>query len=569
MPDRTTPESDALAERVYHRRWWILAVLCTSLLIVIVGNTALNVAIPTLSRDLGASTSQLQWMVDAYSLVFAGLLLTAGAIGDRFGRKGALQAGLLVFLAGSIFAAFSGSAGAVIGGRAVMGIGAAFVMPATLSILTNVFPPSERAKAIAIWAGIAGAGAAIGPIASGFLLQHYFWGSVFLVNVPIIAAALIAGMVLLPTSRDPQQGRLDPIGAVLSIAGLSALVYAIIEAPSHGWASTQSLLWFGGALVILAMFMAWELGVSEPMLNLSYFKDRRFSVAAGGITLIFFAMFGTFFLITQYFQLVLGYSPLEAGVKMGPMALIIMAVAPQTPRLAARIGSNRAVALGLGIVSLGMFLFSRVTAGTSYPVLLIPMLTLATGMALTMAPLTGSIMSAVPLRKAGVGSAMNDTTRELGGALGVAVLGSLVASRFDSQLTSALGGLPAQMQSAASASLSGALGVAGQIGGDAGAQLAAAAKDAYVSGMTMAVLIGSVIALVAAVIVYRLLPDPRFTQTGEHGAFRVDSHGPADEVELDGGSALGRASEPQPVRVPLDTTSLAVDGLAEEMPPTG
>src|SRR4051794_31555009 len=241
-----------IPDDVYRRRWAILAVLCTSLMIIIIGNTALNVAIPTLSRDLDATTSQLQWMVDAYSLVFAGLLLTDGAIGDRFGRKGALQAGLLVFLAGSIFAAFSGSAGAVIGGRAVMGIGAAFVMPATLSILTNVFPPSERAKAIAIWAGIAGAGAAIGPIASGFLLQHYFWGSVFLVNVPIIAAALIAGMVLLPTSRDPQQGRLDPIGAVLSIAGLSALVYAIIEAPSHGWASTESLLWFGGALVILA-----------------------------------------------------------------------------------------------------------------------------------------------------------------------------------------------------------------------------------------------------------------------------------------------------------------------------
>jgi EmrB/QacA subfamily drug resistance transporter len=525
---------------VYQRRWWILAVLCTSLMIVIVGNTALNIAIPTLSRSLGASTSQLQWMVDGYSLIFAGLLLSAGALGDRYGRRGALQFGLVVFLSGSVFAAFTPHAWAIITGRVVMGIGAAFVMPATLSILTNVFPPHERTKAIAVWAGISGAGAAIGPIASGLLLQHFWWGSVFLVNVPIIVAALVAGRILLPTSRDPDQPRLDPIGALLSIAGLCALVYAIIEAPSHGWASSSSALWFAAAAVLLAAFLAWELRVSEPMLNLRYFLDRRFSTASGGISLIYFAMFGTFFLITQYFQLVLGYGTLEAGLKQGPMALVMVAVAPQTPRLAARIGSNRSVALGLAGVSLGLLLFSRMQPDTVYPVLLLPMITLATGMALTISPLTASIMSAVPMGKAGVGSAMNDTTRELGGALGVAVLGSLVASRYDSRLSSALTSVPASVRPAARSSLSGALRVARQMGGAPGAQLANAARHAYVSGMSVAALVAACVAAVASVVVYRLLPAHTL-----HGRIPASD----DLVRAAADSPLASAGDVSPVQV--------------------
>src|SRR3954451_23621873 len=501
-----------IPDDVYRRRWAILAVLCTSLMIIIIGNTALNVAIPTLSRDLDATTSQLQWMVDAYSLVFAGLLLTGGAIGDRYGAKGALQAGLLVFLDGSLYAAFADSAIAVIAGRTVMRVGAAFVMPATLSIITNVFPPHERTKAIAVWAGIAGAGAAIGPIASGFLLQHFWWGSVFLVNVPVIVIALIAGRILLPTSRDPEQGKLDPVGAALSIFGLGTLVYAIIEAPDHGWASAESAVAFGLAAVLIGLFFWWELRTPEPMLNLRYFLDRRFSVAAGGITLVFFAMFGVFFLLTQYFQLVLGYTALEAGVKQGPIALVIILVAPQTPRISSRVGSNRVVAGGLGLVALGMLLFSQMQIDTSYSVLLIPMLVLATGMSLTMAPLTASIMSAVPLGKAGVGSAMNDTTRELGGALGVAVLGSLVASKYTSSLGSALAGLPAEQQHLATSSLSGALQVAAGLPGDGGEALNRAARQAYLDGMSLAVVVGAVVSLVAAVVVYRLLPAEHFVR---------------------------------------------------------
>ena len=491
---------------VFERRWKILAVLCTSLMVVIVGNTALNVALPTLARELNASISAQQWMVDAYGLVFAGLLLTAGTIGDRFGRKGTLQAGLTIFLSGSLFAAFSHSASAIIVGRAVMGLGAAFVMPATLSILTNVFPPHERGKAIAIWAGISGGGAAVGPVASGFLLEHFSWGSVFLVNVPIIAFALAAGYVLLPKSRDPHPEALDPFGALLSIAGLGSLVYAIIEAPDRGWGSGTSLLWFGVAAVLIVAFLSWELRNTAPMLNLRYFLDPRFGVAAGVITLVFFGMFGFFFLLTQYFQLVLGYGTLEAGVKQLPFAAVMMVVAPNSPKFAARFGANIAVAIGLIGVSSGMFLFTIAHTNTPYIQIVLVVMVMAAGMAMCIPTMTGSIMSAVPLGKAGVGSAMNDTTRELGGALGVAVLGSLVASRYDARLSPALDLLPASLHAQAGESLAGALHTAADVGGPTGSQVASIAREAFVSGMHLAAIIAGCVALLAAAIVYRKLP---------------------------------------------------------------
>ena len=455
-----SPATHTIDPLVFERRWKILAVLCTSLMVVIVGNTALNVALPTLARTLGASISEQQWMVDGYGLVFAGMLLTAGTIGDRFGRKGALQFGLLVFLAGSLSAYFLESAGGVIAGRAVMGFGAAFVMPATLSILTNVFPAEERGKAIAVWAGISGGGAALGPVASGFLLAHFAWGSVFLVNVPIIAIALAAGFVLLPTSRDPHPEALDPLGAVLSIAGLGTLVYAIIEAPHRGWLSGTSVAWFGLALLLIVCFIAWEVRTPTPMLDLRYFRDPRFGVAAAVITLVFFGMFGFFFLLTQYFQLVLGYGTLEAGLKQLPFAVVIMTIAPQSPKLAARFGMNRVVSFGLLCVAGGMLSFTLASTGSLYLEVLPILIIMSSGIALTTPSTTSSIMSAVPQGKAGVGSAMNDTTRELGGALGVAVLGSLVASRFASKLVPALGLLPEATHAQVNSSLAGALQVA-------------------------------------------------------------------------------------------------------------
>lgn len=502
---------DAIADHppidphVHDRRWSILAVLCTSLMIVIIGNTALNVAIPTLARELDASTTDLQWMVDSYSLVFAGMLFTAGTIGDRFGRKGTLQAGLLLFLAGTLLASFATSSTTVIGARALMGLAAAFVMPSTLSLLTNVFPAHERPKAIAVWAGISGGGAALGPVASGFLLEHFWWGAVFLVNVPVIIGSLIAGKLLLPTSRDPEQPPIDVPGALLSIVGLSALVYGIIEGPQHGWTSPGSLAIFAVAVAFLAGFAWRELTADHPMLDLRYFRDRRFSVASGGMTLIFFAMFGTFFLVSQYFQLVLGYSPLEAGLFQLPMAFVMMGLSPQVPKLVARFGVARVVPAGLSSVAIGLVLFSFMGVHTSIWWMYGPILGLATGMALTMTPLTTLIMSAVPLGKAGVGSAMNDTTRELGGALGVAVLGSLVTSTYTSSIGDAVAGLPGPQRAAAESGLVGAFGVAQQLGAE-GARLIETANQAFVDGIGVAALTGAAVVAIAAIVARRTLP---------------------------------------------------------------
>ena len=342
---------------IYQRRWAILAVLCTSLMIVIIGNTSLNVAIPTLARELHAPTSSLQWMVDAYSLVFAGLLFTAGTIGDRFGRKGALQAGLGLFLVGAAVASMADSANQIIASRAIMGVAAAFVMPSTLSILTNVFPSHERPKAIAIWAGISGGGAAIGPIASGYLLEHFWWGSVFLVNLPVIVVALVAGAILVPTSKDPEEQPLDIPGAALSIVALASLVYGIIEGPAKGWGSSATLTTFAISAVAMGLFIWRESTARYPMLDLRLFRDRRFSVASGGMTMTFFAMFGTFFLVAQYFQLVLGYSPFQSGLLQLPMALVMMSLAPNIPKFVARFGAARVVPVGLSLIGLGLVAF--------------------------------------------------------------------------------------------------------------------------------------------------------------------------------------------------------------------
>ena len=502
-PASPEPEIDPA---VYERRWLILGVLCMSLVIVIIGNTSLNVAIPTLARELDASTSALQWMVDSYALVFAGLLFTAGTLGDRYGRKGALQAGLLVFLFGAVLASTADSASMVITARAVMGVAAAFVMPSTLSILTNVFPAHERPKAIAVWAGISGGGAAIGPIASGWLLEHFWWGSVFLVNVPVIAVALVAGAVLVPRSKDPDDHPLDVPGALLSIVGLSALVYAIIEGPHRGWVSVQTIATFALAGLALAAFGWRELRTRHPMLDLQLFRDRRFSVASAGMTLTFFAMFGTFFLIAQYFQLVLDYSPLESGLFQLPFAFIIMTVAPRVPKMVERYGAARVVPVGLAFTATGLALFSFVGVGSSLLEVYASVLPLAFGMAVTMTPLTTLIMSSVPLGRAGVGSAMNDTTRELGGALGVAVLGSVVTSRYTSGLASSLIGLPEQARAVADSGLSGALAVAGEVGGAPGEALAAAARQAFVDGLGTAAIVGSFVVFSAALAARFLLP---------------------------------------------------------------
>ena len=523
---------------IYQRRWAILVVLCTSLLIVIIGNTSLNVAIPTLARELDASTSSLQWMVDAYSLVFAGLLFTAGTIGDRFGRKGALQAGLLLFLVGAAVASAADTASMVIASRAVMGVAAAFVMPSTLSILTNVFPAHERPKAIGIWAGISGGGAAIGPIASGYLLEHFWWGSVFLVNVPVILIALVAGAYLVPSSKDPDEQPLDIPGALLSIIGLGSLVYGIIEGPHQGWTSPVTLGTFALSIVALGLFAARELTARYPMLDLRLFRDRRFSVASAGMTLTFFAMFGTFFLVAQYFQLVLGYSPLRSGLLQLPMAAVMMTIAPQVPRVVARYGAARVVPAGLAFIAIGLGFFSQVQVDSSMAAVYLALIPLALGMATTMTPLSTLIMASVPLGKAGVGSAMNDTTRELGGALGVAILGSVVTSRYTGAIASSLDGLPESARAGVDSGLTGALKVAERLGGQPGAALAESAKEAFVHGMVGAAVVGAVVVAIAAVASWFLLPRgasvPPGSVSGSTLADRGDDEGAAGDLVDEG-----------------------------------
>lgn len=496
----------ALSHTVGHpKRWRILGVLCTSLAIVIIGNSSLNVALPKLANDLEATTSQLQWIVDAYSLCFAGLLFTAGTLGDRFGRKGALQIGLGIFLAAALGASLSHSVSALVAARAVMGVGAAFVMPATLSIIVNVFPVHERAKAIALWSAIAGAGGSIGPIGSGLLLEHYSWNSVFLVNVPVIAIAIVLGIRLVPTSRDPEQPRVDAVGALLSIAGIVGLVYAVIEAPKYGWLSAETVGVGAASLAVLGLFVWWELRTSQPMLDLRYFRHPGFTGGSVGIATLFVAMFGMMFLITQYFQLVHGYSPLNAALRMLPFVFVMMAVSPQAPRLVNRFGSDRVVGAGLGVVATGTFLLTRVDVHSSYSLVAASIGLMAAGMALSMPPLTNAIMAGVPRSKAGVGSAMNDTSREVGGALGVAVMGSITTSHYAHQLGGLVAGMPAQAASAVKESLSGALFVSGEMGPQ-GAQLAEAARKAFADGMSLSLWVCAAVIVFAGFLAYRLLP---------------------------------------------------------------
>jgi EmrB/QacA subfamily drug resistance transporter len=492
---------------VYRRRWWTLAVLCLSLLIIMVGNTSLNVALPVLSEKLGASNSQLQWIVDGYSLVFAGLLFTAGNIGDRYGRKGILQAGLVLFALATGYAAFvATSAEQLIGARVVMGAAAAMVMPATLSIITNVFPTEERARAVALWAGISGAGMALGPLMSGFLLEHWGWNLVFATNLPLILAAVVSGALLVPRLRSDHHSPLDLPGAVLSAGGMGLLIYTLIEAPANGWLSPHTLLFAAVSLIVIAAFILWELRAESPMLDVRLFRIGAFGVSSLVLTLVFFALMGTFFSMTQLLQLVYGYSPLGAAVRLIPISIAMVIAAPRSAKLAARFGKRKVVAGGMWCIGIGIGSTALIGIDANYLLLVSGLFVMAIGMGLAMSPTTDLLMSSVPREKAGMGSAMNDTTRELGGSLGVAVFGSLLASRYSDQLAPHVAILPPAAQEAASGSLAGALGVAQGLG-DGSNAMAVAAREAWVSGFRLSVLAAAVVVMLAGVLAYRFLPD--------------------------------------------------------------
>jgi EmrB/QacA subfamily drug resistance transporter len=493
------------------KRWIALVVLCVSVLVLAIDTTILNVALPSIGQDLGATTSQLQWIVDAYILVFAGLLLTGGALGDRFGRKGALLLGLVLFGAGSVAAAMGASPQTVMVARGAMGVGGALVMPATLSLITNLFTdPKERAKAIGVWAGTWGIGIVVGPVAGGWLLEHFWWGSAFLVNVPVIALALVGAALVVPTSRDERAPRLDPVGALLSMVGLGTLVWAIIEAPAHGWTDPVTLAGFVTAAVVLVAFVVWELRRDEPMLDMAFFRNRRFSAASAAITITFFALVGATFLLTQHLQLVLGYSALEAGLRITPIAVGLILMAQVATRLVERIGTKVVVSAGLATISGGLFIASRIQPGDGYGFVLAAILVIGTGMGLTMAPATESIMGSIPAAKAGVGSAVNDTTREIGAALGVAVLGSVASSSYGSamadQVAAAPVAVPPPAAEAIQDSLYGALAVADQVGGPLGQGLAESARVAFVDAMGTSLSVGALLVLVSAGIALAFLP---------------------------------------------------------------
>jgi EmrB/QacA subfamily drug resistance transporter len=517
-------------EQVYAKRWWTLGVLCVSLLVVGLDNTILNVAIPRLQEELHATQGDIEWIIDSYVLVFAGLLLTMGAIGDKFGRRRALTAGLVVFGLGSVVSAFATTANDLIAARALMGVGGALIMPSTLSILTNVFPPAERGRAIAIWAGVSGLGIGIGPIAGGLLLQHFWWGSVFLVNVPVVVAAIVAGRFLVPESKDQHAPRLDPLGALLSIAGLSAIVYAIIEAPTHGWTSPETLAAGAIGVVILVAFVVSEARSDHPMLPIEFFKNPRFSAGSGSVTLAFFALFGTTLLLTQYQQIVRGYNPLQAGLRVLPVALALVAFAPNSAKMAARFGTKRVVASGLTLLAVTLASLRLFEVGTPYWKLGLVYFFMGAGMAHVVAPATEAIMGALPRNRAGVGSAVNDTTRQVGGALGVAILGSLLHSAYLAHVRPVLAALPAERRGEASDSLVETMRVASETLGPNAASVIHGAKVAFTDAMGTVALVAAGFALLGALAVVLFLPAQGREEVGELHELGLDTEPDAEPV---------------------------------------
>jgi EmrB/QacA subfamily drug resistance transporter len=499
---------DATTDTGHPRRWAILGVLVVSLLVVVLDNTVLNVALRTIAdpiRGIGASQSDLEWSINSYTLVFAGLLFTAGVLGDRYGRRLSLLIGLVLFGLASLASAYSQDPAQLIGARALMGIGAAAVMPATLSIISNVFDPRERGRAIGVWAGSVGLAVAIGPIVGGLLLEHFWWGSVFLINVPIVIAGVVAVLAIVPESRDPRPGRIDLVGVLLSILGLVTLVYGVIDGGEHGF--SRPLSW-GSILVglaVLAGFIAYERRITFPSLDVTLFANPRFSASVAAVGLVFFAAMGTFFFVAFYLQLVRGFTPLQAGLTTVPFAAAQLIFAPRSAAMVKKYGPKAVGVAGMALVAAG--LTGLAFLGTDTPVWVVGVLFFVqgAGMANVIPPATEAIMSTLPREKAGVGSAVSNTVRQIGGALGVAVLGSVLAAVYRSQISPDVAQLPKPLREAASESLAGTYGVAGRLG-PAGGNLIASANDTFVHAMHYAAWGSAAVAVLGVVVLLVWLP---------------------------------------------------------------
>ncbi len=490
----------------------ILVSLLSAAFVINLDTTIVNVALPTLVRELHASNSQLQWIVDAFNLLFAGLVLAFGSLSDRSGRKGMLLAGLVVFGVASLAGGLMGSPGQLIAARAAMGVGAAMVFPSTLSLIANVFTERrERALAIGLWSAITGVAIALGPIVGGWLLEAFGWRSIFLAMTPIAAVAGILVASYVPTSRDPHAPRTDRAGFALSTAAVSLLVYTIIEAPDHGWGSVRTLGSFALTAVLAAAFAGWELRTAQPMLDLSLFRNPRFTAASASVAISFFALSGFIFLVTQYFQFLKGYGPLSTGVRLLPVATCVAISSILGARIAVRVGTKLVVASGLFAMAAFYIWVTSAAAGTGYGTIAAQMVVLGTGMGLTSAPATEAIMGVVPKAKAGVGSAVNDATRLLGGTLGVAVIGSIYASLYTSRLTGALpAALPATVSRVVHGSIGAALAVASRLADAGHPTLAAAihnaASSAFFDGFHTANYVAAGVSAAGAVMALALLP---------------------------------------------------------------
>ncbi|GAA2609068.1 MFS transporter [Streptomyces roseoviolaceus] len=505
----------------YPRRWWALLVLCLSLLIVVMANTSLIVAAPDMTKDLGLTSSDLQWVVDGYTVPYAALMLVLGAIGDKYSRRGALILGLLIFAGGSVMGGIVDETTLVITARAIMGIGAAVVMPATLSLLVAIFPRAERAKAITAWSATSGLAIAAGPLAAGWLLENHAWGSTFLINVPIAVLGVVGALLLVPPSKAERMGAIDYVGGLLSIVSIGSLVYAAIEGPHFGWGTgpiTAAVVAGAGLLA----FVAWELRHPNPMLDVRKFRERPFSGSMLAVLFFFFGTFGSIYYSTQFLQFVLGHSALETGVRLLPLAGAVFAGAAVTGRLAPRLGVKLVVGTGMALGTVGVLLLTRIESGSTYTDFLAPLLLLGFAIGLSLSPATDTIMGSFPESELGVGGGANDTALELGGALGIAVLGSLLATSYKDKLTDLAGGhLPATAMDTAQDSVGGGLAVAGQVAKtpDGGARQAQALIDAVHESFAHAIaqtsLVGALIMAAGTMIVIAVLPGRR--ATGEPG----------------------------------------------------
>jgi MFS transporter, DHA2 family, multidrug resistance protein len=499
----TTP-----AQTGHPRRWLILGVLVVSLLVVVLDNTVLNVALRVIAdpqRGLGATQSQLEWSINSYTLVFAGLLFTAGVVGDRIGRRLMLLTGLVLFGLSSLASAYAQTPGQLIGARALMGIGGAMVLPATLAIISNVFDPRERGRAIGVWAGAVGLAVAIGPLVGGALLDRYWWGSVFLINVPIVIAGVAAVLLIVPESRDPRPGSIDAVGVLLTIVGLVTLVYGIIDGGEHGFDRWQSWGPIAVGLAVLGLFVRYESRVAFPSLDVRLFRNPAFSAAVASVGLVFFAAMGSFFLSTFYLQLVRGYRPFQTGLLLLPFAAAQLAFAPRSAAMVRRFGPKAVCSVGLLLVAVGLGGFAFLKIDTPIWVVGVLFFVMGTGMANVMPPATESIMSTLPREKAGVGSAVGNTIRQLGGALGVAVLGSILAASYRTQMDDTVNALPAPVRHAARESIAGTYGVAEKLGA-AGRGLIAPANSAFVDAMHITAVVSAVVAILGALVALAYLP---------------------------------------------------------------